>query len=79
LDNNSDADNFDDLMSMLPLPEGVLKSNLGIPIIVACHKVDLLGRGEKQKYLEQNLEFIQKNVRSYCLTYGASMIFTDIH
>jgi hypothetical protein len=27
--------------------EGVLKVNLGIPIIVACSKVDLLVRGEK--------------------------------
>ena len=67
------------LKNELPLPEGVLKVNLGVPIIVACHKVDLIGRGDKAQFLEQNIDFIQKNVRQYCLTYGASMMFTDIH
>jgi hypothetical protein len=28
--------------AMMPLGEGVLKMNLGIPIIVVCAKVDLL-------------------------------------
>ena len=36
-----------ELKSKLPLPEGVLKVNLGIPIIVVCNKVDLVMRGEK--------------------------------
>jgi hypothetical protein len=31
----------------MALPEGVLKVNLGIPIIVVIQKVDLLLRGEK--------------------------------
>jgi GTPase SAR1 family protein len=31
----------------MPLAEGVLKVNLGIPIIVVCNKVDLILRGEK--------------------------------
>lgn len=78
-DNNdmNDEDDFSNLKSMLPLPEGVLKINLGIPIIVLCNKVDLMMRGEKSQFLEQNLEFIQKNVRQMCLSYGASMVFTD--
>ena len=42
----------------MPLPEGVLKVNLGIPIIVLCNKIDLMMRGEKSQFLEQNLEFI---------------------
>jgi hypothetical protein len=46
------------LKNRLPLPEGVLKVNLGIPIIVNCTKVDLLMRGEKASYLESNLDFI---------------------
>ena len=36
-----------ELKSKLPLPEGVLKVNLGIPIIVICNKVDLVMRGDK--------------------------------
>jgi GTPase SAR1 family protein len=42
----------------MPLAEGVLKVNLGIPIVVVCNKIDMLLRGEKAQYLEQNLEFI---------------------
>ena len=53
-----DLDDFSDLRTRLPLPEGVLQVNLGIPIIVLCHKIDLLQRGDKAALLEQNLEFI---------------------
>lgn len=42
-----DDDYAAELKSKLPLPEGVLKVNLGIPIIVVCNKVDLLMRGDK--------------------------------
>jgi dynein light intermediate chain 1, cytosolic len=59
------------------LAEGVLKVNLGIPIIVVCSKVDLLLRGEKATYLEANLEFIQKHIRNYCLQYAAAVVFTE--
>ena len=77
---DSAAENFMDyLQDQIPLPEGVLKSNLGIPIIVACHKADLIGRGDRAQFLEQNIDFIQKNIRQHCLYYGASLIFTEIH
>lgn len=84
LDEQQDSEELEDddfaaLKSMLPLPDGVLTSNLGIPIVVVCHKIDLLTRGEKGQALEQNIDFIQKNVRSYCLAYGAALIFTEIH
>ena len=49
---DSEEDEMMHLKSMLPLPEGVLKVNLGIPIIVVCHKVDLIGRGDKAQFLE---------------------------
>ena len=42
-----DDEDYSDLKNQLPLAEGVLKVNLGIPIIVVCNKVDLLLRGEK--------------------------------
>lgn len=49
---DEDLDDFSDLKARLPLPEGVLQVNLGIPIIVVCHKIDLLLRGEKSQLLE---------------------------
>jgi len=66
--NNSDSDydngfNEQLLQDQLPLPEGVLKSNIGIPLIVACHKADLIGRGDKAQFLEQNIHFIQRHLR----------------
>jgi hypothetical protein len=42
-----DDEDYSDLRTQLPLAEGVLKVNLGIPIIVVCSKVDLLLRGDK--------------------------------
>lgn len=61
----------------MPLGEGVLQVNLGIPIIVVCSKVDMLLRGEKVKLLESNLDFIQRHLRTYCLSYAAATIFTE--
>jgi hypothetical protein len=49
---DDDLDDFSDLKSKLPLPEGVLQVNLGIPIIVVGHKIDLLLRGDKAALLE---------------------------
>jgi hypothetical protein len=58
-DDDSDEDMFmKNLQDSVPLPDGVLKSNLGIPIIVVCHKADLISRGERAQFLEQNIDFI---------------------
>lgn len=46
-DELDEEDEIADLKAQMPLPEGVLKVNLGIPIIVVCNKVDLLVRGDK--------------------------------
>ena len=59
----------------MPLGEGVLGVNLGIPIIVVVNKVDLMLHGEKVAMLEKNIEFIWKHLRQYNLTYAASMMF----
>ena len=78
--NDSDEDQEQleaDLKLEIPLPEGCLKVNLGIPIIVVVNKVDLLLHGDKKSYLEENFDFIQKNIREYALQYGASVIFTS--
>jgi dynein light intermediate chain 1 len=72
-----DTDDLSEIKAQMPLQEGVLKVNLGIPIIVVCNKIDLLLRGEKAPFLEQNLDFIQKHLRNYCLSYAASLIFVE--
>jgi Dynein light intermediate chain (DLIC) len=42
----------------IDLPEGCLKVNLGIPILVIVNKVDLLLHGDKKNFLEENFDFI---------------------
>lgn len=77
---NSDDDEketIEDVRLEMDLPEGVLKVNLGIPIMVVVSKVDVLLHGEKKQFLEANLDFIQKHVREYCLAYGASVCFAS--
>lgn len=67
-DDSDSADDDMDVRLEMPLGEGVLKVNLGIPIIVICNKVDLINaQGEKAKLLQENLDFIQKHMREYCL------------
>ena len=62
----------------MPLSQGVLKVNLGIPIIVLCNKIDIIHQtGEKAKILQENLDFIQMHLREYSLLYGASVMFTS--
>ena len=61
----------------MPLPEGCLKVNLGIPIVVVVNKVDLVLHGDKKAFLDENFDFIQKHVREYSMQYGATVIFTS--
>lgn len=61
----------------MPLGQGVLEVNLGIPIIVVCTKIDMMARGERAQYLENNIDFIQRHLRKYCLLYGASFLFVE--
>ena len=53
-DNSEEEDQpvEEDVRMEIPLPEGCLKVNLGIPIIVICSKVDLVQHGDKKLILE---------------------------
>jgi len=53
-----EPDELKELKKELPLPEGVLKVNLGIPIVVAVTKADLLLHGDLRTFLDQNFDFI---------------------
>lgn len=59
-DDGSDDSEIEDVRVEMPLPAGVLKVNLGIPIIVVCNKIDYLAvhANERSKFLEENLDFI---------------------
>ena len=55
---DEEPDEIKELKKELPLPEGVLKVNLGIPIVVAVTKADLLLHGDLRTFLDQNFDFI---------------------
>ena len=56
---DSDDSDVEDVRVEMPLGAGVLKVNLGIPILVVCNKIDLLTiNGDRAKLLEENLDFI---------------------
>lgn len=74
-----DQDIMDDLRKEMELPEGTLVTNLFIPVMVICSKVDLIQRGEPmlKQMLEQDLDFMQYSLRKFCLSYGASLVFAS--
>lgn len=80
-DNDEEAvqenDELNELKKELPLSEGVLKVNLGIPMIVVITKADLLLYGDLRTQLDKHFDFIQKHMRQHCLTYAAALFLVS--
>jgi len=55
------------LKSELPLKEGVLKINCGIPIIFVVNKSDVVLSNDHRKKFEEDSEFIIKHIRNLAL------------
>uniref|UniRef100_UPI00358F9386 cytoplasmic dynein 1 light intermediate chain 1 isoform X3 n=1 Tax=Myxine glutinosa TaxID=7769 RepID=UPI00358F9386 len=69
----------DDDGDMLPLGETTLSYNLGLPIVVVCTKSDAVALLEKEHdYREEHFDFIQSQIRQFCLRYGAALIYTSL-
>eukprot|EP00163_Fabomonas_tropica_P033904 TRINITY_DN917_c1_g3_i1.p1 TRINITY_DN917_c1_g3~~TRINITY_DN917_c1_g3_i1.p1 ORF type:complete len:364 (-),score=117.70 TRINITY_DN917_c1_g3_i1:1000-2091(-) len=63
---------------LLPLPDGVLTENYGVPILVVCCKCDAQRSLEKDyEFKDTHLDFIQQALRRYCMKYGAGLLFTS--
>uniref|UniRef100_A0A4W3KFP6 Dynein light intermediate chain n=1 Tax=Callorhinchus milii TaxID=7868 RepID=A0A4W3KFP6_CALMI len=64
---------------VLPLGSDTLTHNLGIPVLVVCTKCDAIGLLEKEHdYRDEHFDFIQLNIRRFCLKYGAALIYTSL-
>ena len=61
-----------------PLKEGLLKTNIGIPIILSITKSDIVNKIEERKNFEENSDFILKHLRQIAIQYGATIIYTSI-
>ncbi|KAF9128324.1 hypothetical protein BGW39_005165 [Mortierella sp. 14UC] len=65
---------------LLPLTEGCLTNNTGVPIVIVCTKSDHINSLEReQDYQEETFDYIQQSLRTICLKYGASLFYTSIH
>ncbi|GJJ75317.1 dynein light intermediate chain 1, cytosolic [Entomortierella parvispora] len=65
---------------LLPLTEGCLTDNTGVPIIIVCTKSDHINNLEREMdYQEETFDYIQQSLRTICLKYGASLFYTSIH
>ncbi|KAG0218938.1 hypothetical protein BGX33_005428 [Mortierella sp. NVP41] len=65
---------------LLPLTEGCLTNNTGVPIVIVCTKADHINNLERElDYQEETFDYIQQSLRTICLKYGASLFYTSIH
>lgn len=69
----------EDELDILPLPEGVLVTNLGVDIVVCVTKTDYMTTLEKEfDYRDEHFDFMQQWIRRFCLQYGASLFYTSV-
>lgn len=69
----------DDDIDILPLPEGVLSTNMGLDIVVVVTKTDYMTTLEKElDYRDEHFDFMQQWIRRICLQYGASLFYTSV-
>lgn len=69
----------DDDLDALPLPEGVLTTNLGLDVVVVVTKTDYMTTLEKElDYRDEHFDFMQQWIRRFCLVYGASLFYTSV-
>ena len=54
--------------SQLALKEGVLKTNLGIPVIIVVNKSDIVNQATERRRYEEDSEYIIKHIRNFALT-----------
>ncbi|SAM04932.1 hypothetical protein [Absidia glauca] len=62
----------------LPLTEGALSVNYGVPLAVVCCKSDKqLMLESTMGYRENRFDYIQQTLRTICMKYGAALFYTS--
>ena len=61
----------------MPLKEGVLKTNIGVPIVFVIYKSDVVTQSNEKKKYAENSEFILTHIRSLSIEYGATIIYAS--
>jgi dynein light intermediate chain 1 len=76
---SDDEDDLNAAIDMIPLEEGVLTINIGIPLIVVCNKSDILIHGEMAGYFKTRIDFVMHHVRTFALMFGGSVFSLSAH
>ena len=61
----------------IPLKEGVLKTNCGLPIVFVINKSDVVTQSSEKKKLIEYSEFILNHIHSIAIEYGATIVYTS--
>ena len=62
----------------LPLADGTLRHNLGVPIVFVCTKVDATEALVRERRIsEEQLDYVQQVLRTVALLYGAALVATS--
>lgn len=62
----------------LPLSQGTLTNNVGIPIVIVCCKSDAMDMlDQTMDYSDEHFDFIQQMLRCVCMKYGAALFYTS--
>ena len=59
------------------MKEGVLKTNIGVPIVFVINKSDVVNQSNEKKKYQENSEFILSHIRSLALEYGATTVYAS--
>lgn len=62
------SDETTQLKLEMPLKEGLLKLNLGIPFVFVINKSDIVSSSNERKRFEEDSEFIFKHIRKFAIT-----------
>jgi hypothetical protein len=55
------------LKLQLPLKDGILKTNIGVPLVIVVNKSDVVLQTGERKRFEEDSEFILKHLRNFTL------------
>ncbi|XP_014677075.1 PREDICTED: cytoplasmic dynein 1 light intermediate chain 2-like [Priapulus caudatus] len=63
----------------LPLGDGVLTLNLGVPVLIVVTKSDAMLELERESdYRDEHFDYIQQQVRNFALSLGAGIVYVSV-
>lgn len=77
-DSSANLDEQGQGLPVVPVPDGALGSNFGVPLVVVATKVDSMTQMEREFDLrEEYWDAVQQQLRRFCLAHGAALFYTS--